>query len=133
MWGTSYPAVVNVQASSFELLVEINEDGTVYYAVLPDGAAAPSSEELRDGSIPGSLAEGSLSVSGSTEGQAVISGLVSGTSYDLYVVAEDAESSCTIQAAPEMVDVRRKLLNNANLFSSLSYAWCCIWALILTY
>ena len=45
----SYPQVVNVSDSHFDVLVQLNEAGAVFAVVVPDGALAPSPIQVRQG------------------------------------------------------------------------------------
>ena len=102
----STPLVENISLTGGTLSVDLDEEGTVYYVVVPNGSAAPSSAQVKSGQDGSGLA---ASVSGdlataSTIGSEAFGGLASATAYDLYVVAEDLASPSNLQASPTRVD-----------------------------
>ncbi len=102
-WEASTPSLSGVNDDSVDLTVQINEAGTVYYVVVADGSTAPTSAEVKAGTATGQILSGSqvLLASTSTNINDIGSGLLaSGTSYDMYIVAEDDETTPNIQASP---------------------------------
>ncbi len=101
------PSTSSVTANSLTLNIDLDEDGTVYYVMLSDGAAAPSVSEI----MTGSGASGAAAVSaanGATTGTLKsfnITGLADSTAYDIYVVAEDNAPSPNLQNSATKVDV----------------------------
>ncbi len=103
------PATANVGGTSFNLNIDIDEAGTVYYVVVADGDTAPTSAEVKAGTASGGgavAASGSqvLNSGGFTHSFSV-TGLTSETAYDVYVVAEDDEGTPNLQASPAKLDV----------------------------
>jgi len=108
VFSTGYPSVVNVGGTSFDLQVKIDEGGKAYYVVLSDGATAPISAEVKAGTGSGgvsSVKSGNLSLTTNTEGSVTITGLSSDTAYNIYVVADDDESTPNLQTSPTKIDV----------------------------
>jgi len=91
----SYPNVSSVSATSFTVRTNLDEAGKTYYVVLPSGATAPSSAQVKAGqngsgvTVALNLA-GTINVtSAATEFTSAVSGLSPSTGYDVYIVAED--------------------------------------------
>ncbi|HID30500.1 MAG TPA: LamG domain-containing protein, partial [Desulfobacterales bacterium] len=116
IFSVGYPSTANVGNTSLDLLAQIDEDGIAYYVVLSDGAAPPTSVEVKAGTGSGgttALVFGSVVLTAATVGSGTISGLTTQTAYDIYVVAEDDESAPNIQSSPTIVDVTTTVdLNN---------------------
>ncbi len=108
-WTTSYPTLINITPTTTDLTVNINEPGTAYYVVLPDGATAPTAAQVKAGNDAGGnpvSPSGSISItSANTDFTATISGLTASTAYDVYVVAEDDEATPNLQANPVKIDL----------------------------
>jgi predicted extracellular nuclease len=87
----------------------MDEIGTAYYVTVPDGATAPTPAEVKAGVDYGTVTlenSGSIVVAAAaTDYLAAISGLTTDTPYDVYLVAEDDETTPNIQAAVVMLDV----------------------------
>jgi hypothetical protein len=107
VWTTGYPKMGKMFDNKGELLVSMDEPGTAYYIVMADGAAAPTSEEVKAGVNYGSetvLVSGSVTVvEGNTEYSEIISGADPETTYNIWVVAEDNMTTPNLQASPSMV------------------------------
>ena len=106
VWTTNYPALDLQTTSGFRAKVSINEPGKSYYVVLPKNASEPSPSQVKAGQDASgtSLASyliGTISCSAaSTEYTSSIVNLpthATSTDYDVYFVAEDANS--TLQAS----------------------------------
>lgn len=109
-WTSGFPALSNIAPTSTGLVVNTNEPGKAYYVVLPDGAAAPSSAQVKAGTdatdTPVAI-KGDVTISSAiTDFTTTISGLTASTDYDIYVVAEDDETTPNIQESPTMLDLR---------------------------
>jgi regulation of enolase protein 1 (concanavalin A-like superfamily)/dienelactone hydrolase len=103
---SGWPKADTVTSSGFTVREKTNEAGTAYYVVVADGATAPTSAQVKAGANYGSvtvLKSGSLDLTANTEAAATISGLSTGTAYDVYVVAQD--SSSNLQASATKVDI----------------------------
>mmetsp|Transcript_18574 Transcript_18574/g.60540 ORF Transcript_18574/g.60540 Transcript_18574/m.60540 type:complete len:2545 (+) Transcript_18574:110-7744(+) len=98
-----YPYTANVLGTSVDVLVQLNEVGTVYYAVVPRGATAPTSAQVQSqvasyGSVT-VAARGTASVATANSDVTLsVTGLTEKTDYDIYVVAADASGN--LQATP---------------------------------
>ena len=93
---STYPKVENVSATSFDIVVQLNELGTAYYSVLPNNATLPTINEVIAGT--GSIVNGSIVVNTiNLDMLANITGLDSETDYDIYVVCQDDEPTPNIQ------------------------------------
>ncbi|MEQ8237781.1 MAG: lamin tail domain-containing protein [Cyclobacteriaceae bacterium] len=106
-WTSGYPFLINYTNTSFDIIGQINEAGTVYFVVLLDGSTAPSSAEVKagTGSAGASTATNGFNAAAlTTDVTLSISGLSSGTDYNVYVVAEDDETNPNLQASPVRLD-----------------------------
>lgn len=109
VFSSGYPCIDNIALDSFELQVQINENGKAYYLVLDDNAQAPDSEQVKAGQdafgMP--LPEGRRGVFSSLGAEvpatAKISGLTPAAAYDVYVVAQDSASN--LQTTPAKLEV----------------------------
>ena len=107
-WSSGYPKADTATVSGFTVKAKTNENGTAYYVVLPDGAAQPTAQQVKDGQdstgtpVPAAQ-KGSISMTATAEGTSVVSGLSSDTPYDVFFVAEDGVPN--LQAAPVLVDI----------------------------
>lgn len=101
------PATTSVTTTGFTATSSLNESGTVYYVVVADNATAPSAAEVVAGTASGgggALASGSGSAgSGAFDSSSAITGLKSGTAYDLYMVGKDTAGNT--MATATKVDV----------------------------
>ncbi|GKV77515.1 hypothetical protein PEC106568_26890, partial [Pectobacterium carotovorum subsp. carotovorum] len=94
------PTITAPTVSGFTLNTDLNERGTIYYVVLPDGASAPSVTQV----INGQNASGSLALTFGSQlaGSApysqslTLTGLAAATAYDVYVVARDSAGNSTV-------------------------------------
>ena len=102
-------ATSNVAQTTLDLSASIDEGGSIYYIVVPDGSTAPTSAEVIAGSNYGSVtkvANGNSAVGSSPfTGTFNVSGLSASTAYDIYVVAADDEGTPNVMATPTKVDV----------------------------
>lgn len=107
LWSSSYPTVTGVTGSGATINVSVNEDGTAYFVVLPSGAAAPSSAQVKAGTDASDVVvaagfSGNVSVDADTPEVMTASNLVSETDYDVYVVVEDL--LLNIQSSPVVLN-----------------------------
>ena len=91
----TYPNVNAISATSFTVRTNLDEGGKTFFVVLPAGATAPSSAQVKAGqngsgvTVALNLA-GTINVtSAATEFTSAVSGLSPSTGYDVYIVAED--------------------------------------------
>jgi hypothetical protein len=103
---TTAPYATNITSSGLGIRAKINENGKIYFIVVSDGATAPSSANVKAGiSYSGVTirASGNVTASAGVLASLTASGLVTGTAYDVYVVAEDG--AFNLQASPVKLDV----------------------------
>ncbi|MCW2479894.1 putative Ig domain-containing protein [Candidatus Symbiopectobacterium sp. NZEC135] len=94
------PTITAPTTGGFTLNTDLNERGTVYYVVVPDGANAPSVTQVINGqTATGSvaLASGNQVSSSAPYSQSLtLTGLAAATAYDVYVVAKDSAGNATV-------------------------------------
>lgn len=104
----STPSVDAQTTGGFDLTIDIDEAGIFYYVVVSDGASAPSVSQVVGGnnaSGSAALASGNTTVSsGDFKHAFTVTGLSESTAYDVYVVAEDDETTPNRQSATTKVD-----------------------------
>ncbi len=109
----STPVSSLIAQTSFTLETDIDEAGTIYYVAVVDGATAPTSSEVVAGTGnggAGEVASGNAVVStGGFTNDFNVTGLTSGTAYDVYVVAQDDEATPNLQTSPTKIDVTLEL------------------------
>jgi len=104
------PNFSSISQTEFNLATDINEAGTIYYVVVSDGSAAPSSAEVKAGT--GQVASGNAIVtSGDFSNNFNVSGVTANTAYDVYIVAEDDETTPNIQTNPTKIDLTTAVLS----------------------
>lgn len=107
-FSSGYPCIDSIALNSFDLYVQINEDGKAFYLVLDDNAPAPGSEQVKAGqdadgtSLPAGR-QGAIRLNAKAQATARVTGLNPAASYDVYVVAEDNASN--LQESPVKLDV----------------------------
>ncbi|PWS30304.1 T9SS type B sorting domain-containing protein [Pedobacter paludis] len=90
--AANYPKTSNATLTSIDFTHNINEAGTTYYVLLPSGSTAPTPAQVKAGQdATGAVVtkSGSLTNVANVDATATISGLSSGTTYTLYVAAQD--------------------------------------------
>jgi len=108
-WTAGCPMLTALSFTSFIAKVNINVIGNVYFVVLPDGATAPTSAQVKAGQDATgntliSTSTGTIvCTSASTEYSASVTGLNESTIYDVYFVAED--NIPTLQPTPTLVSI----------------------------
>ena len=91
--AATYPKVGSVVRTNAAFLVNINENGTAYFVLVPNGAPAPSSFQVslgQDASSTPAAFKGNIAVTANIEDTLFASGMNSFTTYDAYIVAKDA-------------------------------------------
>ncbi len=105
VFENSAPSVSSATAAGATLSVDLDEESTVYYVVLDDGASTPSAAQVEAGQDAGgnsASVKGSFSTTGTTANR-VISGLEDGTDYNVHLVAKDAVGNH--QSSPTLVNL----------------------------
>jgi len=107
-WTSGYPKAEGATQSSFLAKVNLDVPSTAYFVVLPNGAAAPTAQQVKDGqdatgtAVAANLAGNIACAAGNTEYVSSVSGLTASTTYNVYFVAE---AFGNLQAVPVMVSV----------------------------
>ncbi|MFZ4521289.1 MAG: alpha/beta hydrolase fold domain-containing protein [Bacteroidales bacterium] len=107
--SAGWPKADNITSTGFTAKVDLNVPGTSWYVVLPAGAAAPTSAQVKAGKNAAGVTlaanlKGSITcASGKTEYSTSVTGLTGSTSYDLYFTAENA--AFKLQPIPTRVAV----------------------------
>ena len=95
------PSISATTLSGATIATDIDEAGKIYYVVLADGATAPTVSEVKAGTGSGSAGHITSGNTAVTTGDFIhdfyVTGLTRGTSYDVYVVAEDDASTPNVQ------------------------------------
>ena len=108
-WISGWPKAENPTSGGFTAKVNIDAPGTAYFVVLPNGATAPTSAQVKAGQDATGIAvaanlQGAIAcATGNTEYLSNVTGLAGSTTYNVYFVAEDI--AATLQALPVMVAV----------------------------
>ena len=101
----TYPKVTNATLNTLDLTNNINENGTSYYVLLTSGAAAPSPVQVKaglDANGSPALRAASFPNNANADATTTISGLMTNTTYRIYVVSEDA--ALNLQTTVSSVD-----------------------------
>ncbi len=105
-FAATYPKVASSSVNSITVAARSNEYGKVYYVVMADNAVSPTAIEVQTGQDASGAAigisHGSEDIAADSETSFTISGLSSSTSYDIYIIAEDA--SDLLQNEPVKLD-----------------------------
>ncbi len=109
VFENSTPNASSITRTDFTLATDIDEAGSIYYVVVADGATAPTSTEVIAGTGSGGTGEitsgnAAVSTGGFTHNFSV-TGLTPSTAYDIYVVAQDDETTPNVQTTPTKLDV----------------------------
>lgn len=106
VWTSGYPHTFHVQDEDLILVVSADENCTVYYVILADGAAAPSADQVQDqrdaggNEVPGGYFPYTNSPNDRNHW---VGGLTPDTAYDIYIVLQDVEDN--LQAEPVRIGV----------------------------
>ncbi|WP_316800828.1 CehA/McbA family metallohydrolase [Pedobacter frigidisoli] len=103
--AATYPKTSNVTTTSVDFTNNINEAGTTYYVLALTTTTAPTAAQVKagqDGTGATGLKSGNFTNTANTDASASITGLSVGTSYTLYVVAQDAAAN--LQTVVSSVD-----------------------------
>ncbi|MCX6878181.1 MAG: hypothetical protein NTW21_30875, partial [Verrucomicrobia bacterium] len=119
-WIAGWPQAAQLTPTSLTVRARSNETGTAYYVVLATGATAPNAAQVKAGtdSTDAPALSGSIPVTANTETTAPVTGLTTGSSYDVYFVAEDTMPN--LQASPSMVSVAPLVSGASDTFSNQS-------------
>lgn len=100
-FSDGYPKLQSITNNGFEMVVNLDKPGTVFYVVVPKGAAAPGPAAVKNGTVSDG---GSAKTSGDvvvtlvkTDTTSSATQLDALTAYDVYFVAQDSENSPNLQ------------------------------------
>lgn len=103
------PSTSGTTDTQTTVAVDIDEAGTVFAMVVPDGTSAPSSADVIAGRYEANcpaVASGNISLSsGDFTGTIDLTGLSASTAYDIYVVSRDDESTPNLQSGPTLLEI----------------------------
>ncbi|GMQ49586.1 tandem-95 repeat protein [Vibrio sp. 10N] len=108
VFQNSSPTLNTVTTTGATLSVSLDEKGTAYFVVVANSSSAPSAGQVKtgkDASGADAIASGSFAIGDSLSNSSVISVLSDGTDYDVYVVAEDDESTPNVQVSASKLDL----------------------------
>ena len=89
---SGYPKVSSNDSTKLDIAVAPSKKCTVYWAVFPQGNAAPTAQDMKKDKIAGALASGKQSkLKPNIEKILTASGLKEKTKYDVYVLLSDGE------------------------------------------
>ena len=95
-WTTGWPKVENTTPTGFTAKAKTDVAGTAYYVVLPSGATAPTSAQIKAGQNAAGTAvaaneKGSIVCADAmVEYSSAVTGLLGTTTYNVYFASEDA-------------------------------------------
>lgn len=115
VFDAGYPNASAVADNKFNLNVRMNEAGKVFYVVLANGSPAPDVATVKAGDT---LLVNNIA----TDTTVIVTGLAHGTSYDVYVVAEDNAAGLNTQSSVSLVEVTTLLARTLNLLEPLNEA-----------
>ena len=95
---TGFPFIVNTEATSLEIKVQLDEPGTVYYLVVNNGAGVPSVSNILSGGSPITVSSPNVDYS------SIVTELNPQTEYDIYLIAQDDEAVPNVQANAVKLD-----------------------------
>ncbi len=96
-----FPLIKKITTEGFEIAVQLNEKGRIYYLVQNSGDPAPQKQDvLEGGTIP--VEQDSLTFRGT------ITGLTAGAAYDVYLIAEDNQLIPNVQDELRVLKVTLK-------------------------
>ncbi|MGE6221825.1 lamin tail domain-containing protein [Nubsella zeaxanthinifaciens] len=103
---SNYPNVSSVGGTSFNLNINADRNGKAYFVILPDGASAPTSVQIKNGTDANGTAaniKGTVDLAmANNDYTTAVNGLIANTAYDVYVAAENIHGR--IQTSPAKVD-----------------------------
>ncbi|BDX38408.1 hypothetical protein CYCD_17630 [Tenuifilaceae bacterium CYCD] len=121
VWTTDYPKTVNVYNTQFDLVANLDEAGTVYYVVVSDGSGIPDVAAVKGHTAAGQVQFGNF-IYTTGDVSHTVSGLSAGTTYDVYVVAEDnvpnLQTSVTAIADVTTTSIMPEPTNHATGFAA---------------
>lgn len=121
LFASGFPKLSAINATGATLEVSMDEPGKAFYMVVPNDAAAPTTDQVISGAAYGSVtpvAKGSIDIAAAgTVYTKALTGLATKTDFDIYVVAQDDEATPNKQAAPVKLELYTDKLPD-NLYSA---------------
>ena len=102
-FAASYPVAGQVGPTTADVKVKANKTGTVYYAVVADGAPVLTGSDVKAKATNTDPLTGKSNITADTELTLPITGLAPQTSYDVYVALEDVSN--LIQPVAAKLDI----------------------------
>ena len=110
VFNLNTPSADDIRLTQFDIVVNLDEIGTVYYLVKNNGDPAPTLAEVRNGDT--------LNVfTANSDFSTTINGLMLGTSYDVYFLAEDDETVPNVQDTTTLLAVTTKVPRTLDLIA----------------
>lgn len=107
---TGYPKQGTVDGTYFDLILNLDKKGTVYYLVTADGAGAPTINQIKHPEhYTGAVKSGSLLTEANVEQTVAVTELNDNQLYHVYLAAEDENGN--IQSTPVKLDVQTEELS----------------------
>jgi hypothetical protein len=103
----SSPSLSAITSIGANVAVDLNEDGSVYYIVVTDGATVPTAAQVKAAVGYSGItvyASGTINTT-STIGNSTITTLSDGSHYDVYVVAQDNQGNLQADGAVVRLDL----------------------------
>jgi hypothetical protein len=110
VFSAGTPRSSNVGLNEFDIVVNLDEIGTVYYLVKNHGEPAPTRTEVR-------LADTLFITDADTNFSKTIDTVSMGTIYDVYFLAEDDETVPNVQDTTTLLEVKTKVPRMLNLLT----------------
>ncbi|OCX54424.1 hypothetical protein BEL04_09255 [Mucilaginibacter sp. PPCGB 2223] len=125
--ATNYPKTNNITTTSVDVISNLNETGTTYYVLIPATGAAPTTVAQivagKDGNNNAIVTSGSFAVTAAnTDATKTISGLSPATTYNIYVVSQDAAGTPNLQTSFTTLNATTLKLTQTITFASTGSA-----------
>ena len=112
-FAASFPRVSSPASATIEMAVQLSEPGVVYFLVVPDGARAPTSREVKEAlelrtadlMVSSAVVAGNITSRESLTAETtatVDAGVAAGAAYDVWFVAEDDAKDYALNAKPNL-------------------------------
>lgn len=110
----------NIKTTSFDLSLDINGGGQVYYVVVEGGSDAPSNSDVFNGVASGLVESGAFELTGAAI-DVNVSSLCNNASYDVYAVQFTSDSF--LSDSPESTSITTGGLDIAGTYSAQPFAF----------
>ena len=108
VFNPNTPRADDIRQTQFDIVVNLNEIGTVYYLVKNNGDPAPTLQEVR-------MADTLDIFTANADFSTTIKALTMGTTYDVYFLAEDDEAVPNVQDTTTLLEVTTKVPRSLDL------------------